>query len=65
MRFLRAYIEGIHYFRTNREGSIRALQKFFRGATAEQIAFLYDNQREVFDAIAASHRRGDSGRAGP
>ena len=46
MRFLRAYIEGIYYFKTNREGSIRALQKFFRGATAEQIAFLYDYQRE-------------------
>ena len=50
-RFLRAYIEGIHYFRTNREGSIRALQKFFRGATAEQTAFLYDNQREVFEPL--------------
>ena len=51
MRFLRAYIEGIHYFRTNREGSIRALQKFFRGATAEQVAFLYDDQREVFEPL--------------
>ena len=51
MRFLRAYIEGIHYFRTNREGSIRALQKFFRGATTEQTAFLYDNQREVFEPL--------------
>ena len=51
MRFLRAYVEGIHYFRTNREGSIRALQKYFRGATAEQIAFLYDDQREVIEPL--------------
>jgi NitT/TauT family transport system substrate-binding protein len=51
MRFLRAYVEGLHYFRTNREGSIRALQKFFRGATVEQVAFIYDDQREVMDAL--------------
>ena len=51
MRFLRAYVEGIHYFRTNREGSIRALQKFFRGATLEQTAFVYDDQREVIDPL--------------
>ena len=51
VRFLRAYVEAIHYFRTNREGSVRALVKFFRGATLEQTAFLYDDQREVFDPL--------------
>jgi len=51
VRFLRAYVEAIHYFRTNREGSVRALAKFFRGSTTEQIAFLYDDQREVFDPL--------------
>jgi len=50
-QFLRAYVEGVHYFRTNREGSLRALQKFFRGATLEQIGFLYDDQREVIDPL--------------
>src|SRR5262245_30934075 len=50
-RFLRAYVEAIHYFRTNREGSVRALTKFFRGASAEQTAFLYNDQREVFDPL--------------
>jgi NitT/TauT family transport system substrate-binding protein len=51
LRFLRAYVEAIHYFRTNREGSVRALSKFFRSSTAEQVAFLYDDQREVFDPL--------------
>ncbi|HXV82440.1 MAG TPA: ABC transporter substrate-binding protein [Candidatus Binatia bacterium] len=51
MKFLRAYVEGVHYFKTNREGSLRALQRFFRGASAEQVAFFYDNQREVFDPL--------------
>lgn len=50
-RFLRAYVEAIHYFRTNRDGTIRALTKYFRGTTAEQTAFLYDDQREVFDPL--------------
>ena len=30
---------------------MRALTKFFRGATTEQTAFLYDDQREVFDPL--------------
>jgi NitT/TauT family transport system substrate-binding protein len=51
MRFLRAYVEGIHYYRTNREGSVRALQKFFRGATLDQIGFLYDQQHEEIDPL--------------
>ncbi len=46
-KFLRAYVDGIHYFKTNREGSLRALQKYFRGATAEQVAFLYEDQRQT------------------
>ena len=53
IRFLRAYVEGVHYFKTNREGTVRALQKFFRGATAEQVAFLYDDQRSITDSLPA------------
>ena len=50
-RFLRAYVEGIHYFRTNREGSIKALQKFFRGASLTETAFIYDDQHDVIDPL--------------
>jgi len=32
---------------------VRALQKFFRGATAEQVAFLYDDQRSITDSLPA------------
>jgi NitT/TauT family transport system substrate-binding protein len=53
MRFLRAYVEGVHYFKTNREGSLRVLQKYFRGATADQVGFLYDYQRDLIDALPA------------
>lgn len=51
LKFIRAYVEGVHYFKTNHEGSLRALQKYFRGATAEQVAFLYDHQRDITDRL--------------
>ena len=51
MKFLRAYVEGVYYFKTNRDGSVRALQKYFRGATAEQVAFLYEDQRALTDSL--------------
>lgn len=51
LRFMRAYVEGVHYFKTNREGSLRALQKYFRGATTDQIAFLYDDYRVTTDPL--------------
>jgi ABC-type nitrate/sulfonate/bicarbonate transport system substrate-binding protein len=51
MQFMRAYVEGVYYFKTNKEGSIRALQKLLRGATAPEIALLYDDQRDGVDPL--------------
>jgi ABC-type nitrate/sulfonate/bicarbonate transport system substrate-binding protein len=51
MQFMRAYVEGVHYFKTNKEGSVRALQKLLRGATAAEIGILYDDQRDVVDPL--------------
>jgi len=51
MQFMRAYVEGVHYFKTNKEGSVRALQKLLRGATAAEIGVLYDDQRDVVDPL--------------
>jgi hypothetical protein len=51
MQFMRAYVEGVHYFKTNKEGSVRALQKLLRGATAQEIALLHDDQRDVVDPL--------------
>ncbi len=51
MQFMRAYVEGVHYFKTNKEGSVRALQKLVRGATAPEIGILYDDQRDVVDPL--------------
>jgi NitT/TauT family transport system substrate-binding protein len=51
MQFMRAYVETVHYFKTNREGSVRALQKYLRGATPEQIAVLYEEQRDIAEPL--------------
>jgi hypothetical protein len=41
----------VHYFKTNKEASVRALQKLLRGATAPEIGILYDDQRDVVDPL--------------
>jgi NitT/TauT family transport system substrate-binding protein len=51
MQFMRAYVDGVRYFKTNKEGSVRALQKLLRGATASEIGILYDDQRDVVDPL--------------
>ncbi|MBI4489142.1 MAG: hypothetical protein HY694_08650, partial [Deltaproteobacteria bacterium] len=51
MQFMRAYVETVHYFKTNREGSVRALQKYLRAATPEQIAVLYEEQRDITEPL--------------
>lgn len=53
MQFMRAYVEAVHYFKTNKEGSVRALQKLLRGASATEVAALYDDQRDVVDPLPA------------
>lgn len=51
MQFMRAYVAGVHYFKTNREGSVRALQSLLRGATAHEIGLVCDDQRDLVDAL--------------
>lgn len=50
-QFMRAYVESVHFFKTNREGSLRALRSFVRGATPEQVAVLYDEQRDMVERL--------------
>lgn|SRR3989338_1275120 len=50
-RFMRAYVEAMHYFGTNREGSIRIMQKYMRGITSSQAGFLYDEQKDLLGPL--------------
>jgi NitT/TauT family transport system substrate-binding protein len=43
LRFMRAWVETVHYYRTQRDESIRILQEHMSDLPAEQLAFLYDD----------------------
>ncbi len=49
MRFMRAFVEAFHYFRTNRDGTVPILQKYMGGITTEQARFVYDEYVELFE----------------
>jgi ABC-type nitrate/sulfonate/bicarbonate transport system substrate-binding protein len=46
LRFVQAYVEAIHYFKTNRAGTIKILQKYMAGLSEEHVALWYDDYRE-------------------
>jgi ABC-type nitrate/sulfonate/bicarbonate transport system substrate-binding protein len=51
MSFLRAFVEGIHFFKTNREASIRVMQKFLGGLPLEIVNPLYNETRDRLPAL--------------
>ena len=51
MSFMRAFVEGIHFFKTNREVSIRVMQKFMAGLPLEIVIPLYDETRKRLPAL--------------
>jgi ABC-type nitrate/sulfonate/bicarbonate transport system substrate-binding protein len=51
LRFMRAYLEAIHYFRTNKAGTVRILQKYMRGLNEEHVAMWYDDARESMNPL--------------
>ncbi len=46
LRFMQAYVEALHYFKTNRVGTIKILQKYMAGLSEEHVALWYDDYRE-------------------
>ena len=46
LRFVQAYVEAIHYFKTNKAGTIRIFQKYMRGQKEENLAAWFDDFRE-------------------
>jgi ABC-type nitrate/sulfonate/bicarbonate transport system substrate-binding protein len=56
-RFMRAYGEAFHYFKTNREGAVPILQKYMGGITTEQARFLHDEYVEVFEELPIPSER--------
>jgi|SRR5712692_1611374 len=46
LRFMQAYVEAIHYFKTNKAGTIRILQKYMRGLNEGQVTTWYEESRD-------------------
>jgi ABC-type nitrate/sulfonate/bicarbonate transport system substrate-binding protein len=51
LRFMRAYLEAIHYFKTDKTGTVRILQKYMRGLNEEHVAMWYDDARESMNPL--------------
>jgi ABC-type nitrate/sulfonate/bicarbonate transport system substrate-binding protein len=49
--FMRAFVEAIHFFKTNREASIRIMQRFMAGLPREIIEPLYDETKETLPML--------------
>jgi len=50
LRFVHAYVEAIHYFKTNKAGTVRVLQKHMRGLSEQQVGAWVDDVKENLEA---------------
>ena len=46
LRFVQAYVEAVHYFKTNETGTIRILKKYMRGLSDEDLGMWVEDVRE-------------------
>jgi NitT/TauT family transport system substrate-binding protein len=57
-RFMRAFVEAIEYFKTNREGTVPIIQKYMGGISAENARFLYEETVGLFEELPVPAERG-------
>ena len=53
VRFLRAYVEGIHFFKTQRDETIRILQKNLVDLPESEVALVWESAREEYQPLPA------------
>jgi ABC-type nitrate/sulfonate/bicarbonate transport system substrate-binding protein len=51
LRFMQAYVEAIHYFKTNKAGTARIYQKYMRGLKEEDLNTWLDDARESLQPL--------------
>jgi NitT/TauT family transport system substrate-binding protein len=56
-RLTHAFVETMHFLKTNRAGSITLLQKYFGGLSAEEAAYLYDEQADLLERSPAPNEK--------
>src|SRR5712692_2638529 len=50
-RFMQAYVEGIHYYRTQRDATIQIMQQYMSGLAFDETTYLYDEVLEDYLAL--------------
>ncbi len=58
IRFMRAFVEAVHYLKSNREGTIPIFQRYMGGINVEQARFVYDEYVELFDELPVPREKG-------
>lgn len=56
-RLTQAFVETMHFLKTNRAGSVTLLQKYFGGLSAEEAAYLYDEQADLLERSPAPNEK--------
>jgi ABC-type nitrate/sulfonate/bicarbonate transport system substrate-binding protein len=51
VRFLRAYVEGVHFFKTQRDETIRILQKNLGDLPTSEVALIWEAAREEYQPL--------------
>jgi len=57
-RFMRAFVEAIHYFKRNPNGTIPLLQKMMGGIAAEPARILYEEYVDLFEELPVPQEKG-------
>jgi NitT/TauT family transport system substrate-binding protein len=58
MRFMRAFVEAVRYFKSNPDGTLPILQKYMGGINNEQARVVYEEALEVFEDLPVPAERG-------
>jgi ABC-type nitrate/sulfonate/bicarbonate transport system substrate-binding protein len=56
-RVMRSFVEALHYIKTNRTGTIALLQKYLGGLSAEEAAYLYQDQVPILEALPGPNEK--------
>ena len=51
LRFMRAWVEAVHYFKTQRADTIRILQANLAGLEMDELTFLYEDVAELLQPL--------------
>jgi ABC-type nitrate/sulfonate/bicarbonate transport system substrate-binding protein len=58
LRFMRAWVEAVHFYKTNREESLRILQERMSDLPMDQLAYLYDDAMQSLQPVPAPSEEG-------